>query len=336
MNFPRPVSDPEWDEVLEDFRALGGVAENIRMDSDQAGLAAHDPVRPIVLRVPDNLLFQPEMLEFTEGSLRLKDRENVSSAARNFFQAYERVFGPTIFARAAAAITALDLLPPPAKDVLSRDFGMRLEGDRARRIETRFIESRAIWRGAGQVIAPVLELVKHDPHGLAIEHDHGMRIAGATRDGLRVFHPFHDALAIFERFGFAAAQPAAFSLPMSFLSNEIEISIGRNLHLGERQGQTAVPQLNVVARDRLALSHLLLGHSRFPRLARGIFRARMREADMKDPDGEFDRIVQENTARLLKLLGVLEGQVGETILTLRRMARHQLEAMSWSIGAREI
>ena len=327
-----------WEEMLEAFRALGGTAENIHLEEAEGGLSPRDPERPVVLHVPENLLLPLEALEFAEGSLRLKETGDVSQAARGFFECYERAFGPVILAHAAAAIAALDSLPAQVKEVLSGYFGMRefFEDNRAPRIESRFIESRAISRGEQWVVAPVLELARDDPKGLAIEHDRGTRIAGPACDGIRVFHPFHDALAIFQRFGFAAGQPAAFSLPMSFATDGIEISIGRNLHLGERRGEVIVPQLNVVARDNLALSHMMMGHSRFPRLARGIARARMREANVMDPDGQFDRIAQENSARLLKLLDVMEREEGQTIVTLRRMARYQLEAMSWSIGTREI
>lgn len=324
--------------MLEAFRSLGGTAENIRMDAGEEGLSPRDPDQPVLLRVPENLLFPEDALEVAEGSLRLKITEDVSQPARDFFARYEHVFGQGIFARAAATIVALDSLPAQVKQVLSEDFGMHesFEGDRARRIETAFIERRAIRAAERRVVAPVLELARHDPRGLAIQHERGIRIAGPAAHGVRIFPVFHDSLAIFQRFGFAAAQPAAFSLPMSFVCDGIEIAIGRKMHLGDRRGEVTMPQLNVVARDSLELSHLMIGHAGSPPLARGIFRARLRDADVKDPDAHFDRITRENTARLLKLLDVLEGEEGQTILTLRRMARHQLEAMSWSIGAHEI
>jgi hypothetical protein len=324
------------EEMLEAFRALGGTAENLGLD--EGAPFALDPERPVLLRVPENLLLPLEAFEFAEGFLRLKEEESASQRLRDFFALYERTFGQTIFAQAATQIAALDALPADVKELLVADFGMgeSFGGDVARRIESRFITRRAHRRGEQRVIAPVLELAKHDPRGLAIESDNGIRIGGFAPDGIRISYPLPDPLAIFQRFGFAAAQPVAFSLPMTIVSGETEISIGRDLHLGDRRGDVTMPQLSVVAPNSLALSHLMIGHSGFPRLSRGIFCARMRDADAKDPDAEFDRIAQQNTAKLLKLLDLLAGEEGPTILSLRRMARYQLEAMSWAIGTREI
>ena len=325
-------------EILDAFRALGGTAENIRLDVDEGKLFAHDPERPVLLRVPENLLFSAKAFEFVEGVLRLKDPDEASPGARDFLVGYENAMGRAVFERAAAAIDALDSLPATVKELLSRDFGMRqlFEGERAVRIENRIISRRAIRKGDGLVIAPVLELAEPDARGLAIEFGNGIRIGGIAQGGVRVLCPFLDALAIFQQSGFAAAQPAAFSLPMTIMSGETEISIGRELHLGERRGEVTVPQLNVVANNRLALSHLMLGHSSFPRLARGIFCSRMGDANVSESDAQFDRIVQENSARLLRLLGALDRTEGATAAALRHMARHQLQAMSWSIGTRKI
>lgn len=331
---------PPWsfEEMLDAFRSLGGTAENIRLDDDEGGLSPRDPDRPVLLRVPEKLLLPQKSLEFAQRSLRLQNEKDDFQPARDFLEHYERVFARGILAQAAATVAALDSLPEQVKEVLSEDFGMResIAGDQARRIESAFTERRAIQRVEGPVVAPVLELAKYDPTGFGIQYDGGIKISGSAPDGIRIFPAFHDALAIFQRFGFAAGQPAAFSLPMSFVADSTDIAIGRKMYLGERHGEITMPQLTVVARDSFELSHLMLGHSGAPRLARGIFRARLREAGLGNADAHFDRIVRENTGRLLRLLDVLEGRRGETILTLRKMARHQLEAMSWSIGAHEI
>lgn len=329
----------QWsaEDMFDALGALGGTAENIHV-AETGELSARDPGQPIVLRIPENLVIPLGAFEVAEGSLRLGNGEAASPAVRDFLGRYENRFGRLIFARATAAVDALDSLSAQLKGLLVSEFGMRevFEGDRARRIEHRFVESRTIWRGDERVLTPVLELARHDPKGLAIHFGGGIKISGSSRNGISVFHPFHDAIAIFERFGFAVAQPAAFSLPMGFDSDGVNVAIGRNLQLGERRGEVTVPQLNVIGRNSLELSHLMIGHSGFPRLPRGIFRSRMRDADVKDPDWQFDRILQENSARLLKLLGVLEGEEGETINLLRRTAHHQLEAMSSAIGAREL
>jgi hypothetical protein len=62
----------------------------------------------------------------------------------------------------------------------------------------------------------------------------------------------------------------------------------------------------------------------------------MRDAGQKDPERVFDRILLENRLKFLKLLEVLEEHDGGLIRVLRRVARYQLEAMSWCVGSREL
>jgi hypothetical protein len=80
----------------------------------------------------------------------------------------------------------------------------------------------------------------------------------------------------------------------------------------------------------------MLGNGNSPRLCRGIFRRVLREAGFKDADETFDKIRPANFRHYLALLEDLEAVDGSMALTLRRMARHQLQALSNCFGAREI
>jgi hypothetical protein len=62
----------------------------------------------------------------------------------------------------------------------------------------------------------------------------------------------------------------------------------------------------------------------------------MREAGLENADEAFDSILNFNWTRCLNLLAVLEPYQGGMISTLRKVARYQLESMSYCIGSREL
>ena len=84
------------------------------------------------------------------------------------------------------------------------------------------------------------------------------------------------------------------------------------------------------------LSYLMIGNPKFPRLSRGIFRTLMKQAGAPNLDEVFDFILHFNRTRFLGLLAALEPLGGEMAVTLRKMARLQLERMSHCIGTRDL
>jgi len=53
-----------WEEMLEEFRALGGVAENIRLDDGPLGrgLFPIDAASPIRIFIPESLLLESKYI----------------------------------------------------------------------------------------------------------------------------------------------------------------------------------------------------------------------------------------------------------------------------------
>src|SRR5215472_2782485 len=80
-----------WDEMLGMFRLLGGTAENIvrRSGGSGRGLAVGDRERTVHVRVPPNLLFNVEGVEFADEQLRLKKSADAGDAERLFFDRYQ-------------------------------------------------------------------------------------------------------------------------------------------------------------------------------------------------------------------------------------------------------
>ncbi|HEY1615544.1 MAG TPA: hypothetical protein VGF97_17835 [Rhizomicrobium sp.] len=343
MQAPMPeCADWNWSEMLDAFRSLGGVAENVvpGRGVTHRGLSPADPSQPVLLRVPQNLLFRSADVEFVGDGMRIRDSAGASEAARDFFARYESAFswGAEGKSESLEVIRALDALPPEIRAALMEefDFGDVLEGDFTTRCQNRFLRSRELLWANTPCIAPVIELANLDASGLACEQTEScVEIAGHVSDEVLVSCADHDAFSMFRKSGCSSREPVAFSLPMQLKLGDREIVIRRNRHEAIKRGPDRVP-ITISAGGKIELSYLMIGHAKFPRLSRGILRTLLREAGMQGADEAFDCILRLNTMKFIKLLRACEPHRSETISHLRRAARFQLEAMTCCIGSREL
>lgn len=79
-----------WNELLSEFRALGGTAENVRLGTGRfgRGLFAAEPGRPLVLHAPENLLVATADIRFEHGALKIAPDAPVGPRERRFFEDY--------------------------------------------------------------------------------------------------------------------------------------------------------------------------------------------------------------------------------------------------------
>jgi hypothetical protein len=336
-------SDAAWEAMLVAFRALGGSAENVRLGHGTfgRGLFPVDPTKPILLRLPENLLFSVDDVEFVEERMRIRDSAHVAKPEREFFETYENTFswGGEGRLQSEEFIAALDSLPSDVRAALIVDFGMGdlLEGDRTERIRRRFLKSRLIsWNGKN-VMTPLIELANHDPGGLlyAENSSNYLEIQGKAQEEVFICYGKRDSFGIFSTFGFADRQEQAFSFPMKTNLQAFELTITWDIAAQVRRGNFFTPQLRREG-NNFYLSYLMIGHTQYPRLSRGIFVALMRDIGLTDADEVFDTILHLNRIKFLNLLAVLDPYESEIIVTLRRMARYQLEAMAYCVGIRQV
>lgn len=333
----------QWEEMLSAFGALGGVAENIVLGHGPygRGLFPRDQSKPILLQLPENLLFPVEDIEFLDGQIRIRNNSAVAGPERDFFQRYANAFswGGGGRSESTAQIAALDALSPHVRAVLAADFGMGylLQGDFIERTQIRFLESRLLFSDGRRLLMPLIELANHAPDGLPHEPigKNGVQIRGSAHGEILVAYAHRDCLGLFRVFGFVGLQPMAFSLPMTVQAAGQKITIHDRTARQTRRGNFVSPQLAFDG-NGISLSYLMIGNTKLPRLSRGIFRALMREAAVADADGIFDYILRINRQKLLRLLEALEHQRGEMALALRKTAHNQLEATTNCIGARDL
>ena len=328
--------------MLEAFRALGGVAENIQGGSSSGlGLHVQDAGRPVSLFVPHNLYFAWDDIEFIDGDMRLKGSANVGPGERKFFEAYSRAFswGAGGGGETARFVASLDTLPPEICELLETQFDMPelFQGERAERTKECFLRGRRFrWRGKDWFV-PIAEQARHGSGGLAPALDSSGRfcVQGAVSGEVLVLRGAYDTLDMYFTFGLVEPQDQAYSLAVGVKDSAINIHIRRNTAKSVKRGPFLVPE---VAREEGALtfSFLMIGNVKLPRLSRGIFFDLARDTPIAKPDEAFDYALFVNRTRLLQLLGALESHRGEAVIALRKVAHIQLERISHCIGTRDL
>lgn len=332
--------DEGSDDILAAFRALGGVADNIRVAGGPfgGGLFPIVPDQPFRLHVPKNLMFPVEEVGFAGDRMRIRAAADVPGAEREFFAKYSDAlsWGGGGRQKWSALMAAFDALPNDVRALLAADFGMAgwIDDDRLVRAQRHFLQSRIFEVDGKDVVIPVLELARHDGGGLQWRIEGGVDIDGQASGEILLSYGLHDPFSMFHRFAVASREGVAFSLPMSVQIGAIDLAVGRSFEV-VRRGNAMLPRLRDSGHG-IELSFLTLGHPKFPRLPRGTFRALMKPLGIDNADEEFDRILHANWSAFLKLLAALEAHSGGLIVSLRNMAQYQLEAMSFCIGARDI
>ncbi len=340
---PATRPDPTWHEMTEMFRALGGVADNVILQRGPLGrgLFALDPAKSFLLRVPPNLLLAVDDVQLVGERIRIKKRVKIGELERRYFEDYEDLFswGGGGRSESVEFIAALESLPSDVRALLSTEFYMGdfLEGDRTQTTWKWFLNSRSIQRNGKKLLMPLIELANRAPHGFScgVDPRGWLQVEGNARDEILINYGVCDAFGLFHGHGIASPQPHAFSLPMKTKMGATKLTIDREICARARRAAFEIPRMKLVGHN-LFLTYLMIGHSKFPRLSRGIFQTLIREARGRNADEAFNAILHFNRTKFLRLLVALEPYEGEMVVTLRRMARYQLEAMTHCIGTREL
>src|SRR5438552_3355965 len=257
--------------MLDAFRALGGVAENIRLGNGPygRGLFPIDPAKPFHLRLPNKLLFPVAEIEFVDERIRIKDSAAVGQPERDFFEAYESAFSWGAGGRSESEkfVAAFDELPGDVRALLSAKFGMAeyTDGDLTERTRNRFLNSRIIEWDKRRVVMPLMELANHDAFGFPYQADElgRLNIRSKVTGEIFVCYGLHDTFGIFRTFGFVTEHPQAYSLPMKTKTGVGDLRIERNVADGVKHGDFLVPRFTSEG-GNVVLSYLMIGNPKFP------------------------------------------------------------------------
>jgi hypothetical protein len=329
-----------WDDMLDEFRVLGGTADNLCLKEGRfgRGLFPCDKSKPIEARVPDALLVDTRYISFEGDEFRLSPEAPVGPRERAFLEAYQRDFswGVARF-QTGELLRLLADAPPELRKLLDDPFGAGawLRGPTTQAVRERYFGTRHIIYKGRDVLMPVVELANHG-HLALCKRDDGISIAGTFEGEILTRYSSTDALDIFNNWGFASAdEPLALSLRMTIESEAGDIVIERGAISYDPARRPFFPDVKIEGR-RITLSYMMLGHRNFPRLAKGNFYRIMRDAGRGSIEETFDGIARANRAQFLNLMAVSEDAEPALGRLVRDMARHQLGAMSHAVGTREV
>ena len=289
---------------------------------------------------PIIFLSRSRISSFRTASFSSKKDSQVPERERAFFEAHENDYswGAGCKKDCEAFFESFDGLPEDIRNVLVQELSLASMGGANKgpgRVHNKYLHSRMMAYGSGHVIMPVLGLVNHGVNGCPFDTSNGVAITGTFKDEVLANYGMVDPYGAFITWGFSSNQPIAFSLASTVDLASRELTIMRELSKKTARGNFRVPVLEADG-EKVRVSHLMLGHARLPRLAKGIFYQFMQDIGETRAEGLFDQIRRFNIQQFLKLIEVLDEHKGPLITTLRRMCRYQISAITHSIGTREL
>jgi hypothetical protein len=338
-----------FDEMIAEFGALGGLAENVRpgVGPHGKGLFVIDPAREVRIGVPAHLLIDTGDVALEDGRLIVRRDAAPEPAIRSFFERFEEhfSFGAGAAEEGRRVLHARHELPGAIQDHL-----LAGEPPEARRFplpgdalllrwfkDTRSVAARlpaedraAGGRKARRFLMPVMDLVNHSSAAAYFRtpvHG-GVEMSGRFAGEVFFRYSMKDSWQKFTQWGFASDEPIAYSIPL-----DIGEPGGRILRVRgsiddyEPLDGFAGPKIHRGG-EIVALSHLVLGLRKAPERPRWLFRRLMAGQGIGDADDLFDMIAQLNRQWFLRLLDLLDDRQGEMIAEMRNAARLQLQALS--------
>jgi hypothetical protein len=351
-----------WEQMLDAFRALGGVAENVRIGTGPRGrgLFPVDPAHEVRIHAPPQLLVDVGDVVLEDGHAVVRQEADVSPQVRAFFARYQRDFS---FGAGAADdcrrnLEALSELPGDVQDYIfgGQTSRRRYEKPTDQAILQEYIDTRKVTISARRgnrvaevpqaapgeasapppkrlVLMPVVELVNHSGQFPLFDLSEGAGVSGRFPEEILARYNVRDAWDIFMSFHFASETVLSYSRGM-----DIGIAGGRVLRVNDDPWSVRMTDgvgIPVVELKGAVIeaSHAMLGNRMAPGFPRWAFRRALRDCGVQNLDELFDVLLQANRSWFLGLLALIENRSGAMIGQMRQAVAMQLETMSFVVGA---
>lgn len=330
------MSERAWEDMLAEFRALGGTAENLclRQGPIGRGLFPVDPSKPLAVRIPDNLLVDISDVEFSGGKFRVASRSKMGARERSFIETYEAHFswGEGGYEEIERIFEQAQALPEDLRRTLKSEYycGEWFDDVSNELLQHRFLMSRSIRCKDRTVVMPIVELANHGLSSSIATKD-GVGLQGLFSGEVLVRYADFDAHGMFSTWGFAFDQPQAFSIALGGIVGKHPVRIDRDLSAVVPGAPFWMPEFS--PRDSGAqLRFLMIGNKQYPKHCKSIFIKIMQHLGYSGAEEAFETVQHANRLHFLDLWSLLEDVEGLMAHTLRRMTQYQLRAMSYCYG----
>lgn len=326
----------ELKTLLERFRALGGIADNIVLRDGEfgRGVFPEDAKLPVRISVPDSLLVPAEWVVLDSlGSIRLSDDAKWSAEAKLFYEDLQREFswGAGTMEAIRQQQEQLIALPESVKATLMK-FGMdpfSFEKPTMKWCLEKFKAARRFSRSGKYVMAPVLDMVNHSSQARSWDVE-PLGISGVYSGEVLVnYSTSLDPFSMYDVYGFSAQSESANSVLLSLGHPQFgKMNIGRIFAEKTAMSGAWAPKVRRMSKC-IDFSYLPLVNTTHPHFPREFFCQTMLVAGMDSRRAEdlFNSLLAANRKAFKQLQQSLDGVGGETAEGLRLMAQHQLDLL---------
>lgn len=335
----------EWEELIAQFRDLGGTAENVRIGKGIRGRGVFviDPAKPAVLDTPENLIVPVEDVEIRGGRMTIKTHASLGERERSFFDAYQEHFGwgAGLSEELEQSQRQWSRLPAPVVESI-RSMGALEDIDQRFLAPTPdvcfnlYVRTRNFdYRGRPHVV-PVVEIVNHFSGAAGYDFSSGIGVKGTYADEMLVRYNVGDTWKLAMGSGFNDLTAFAYSLALTVEVHGRQIAIGRDFDCADLRDGVKFPRVESSG-GAMRLPYLMLGCSAAPDLPRAIFRSiALPSLPLSQADETFDTIVRFNKAKFLALVRTLREYDGPIVSMLKDAAINQMDRLACCIGARTL
>jgi len=326
----------KWNQLIEEFRSFGGIANNIvqRKGTYGLGLFPINPEQNVEIHIPESLLVSTQNIKLHNNKIKLKDH---SVHPRGFGEWYEK-FQANYSWGAEAQLNIRnfegELKALPSNLITSlENLGLYnskrfFSSNPNQNTFERFIQTRQIgWEGR-LVLMPILELVNHSPiHPSWLISKDGISVKGIYKDEILVRYSVSDPLRRFFQYGFNCREITGFSLNVNVLHKNKTIIVQG----GDNRRHLKLPRLTV-NQNTITIHQPLLGCFFDPAQPRTLFRKVFKRIDNIDSDELFDQICHQNRIKIISLIQKFNNMKGSFAIQLQEACLQQLNIISYHCG----
>ncbi len=227
----REMSDKGWTDLLEQFRILGGVAENIcqRDGAHGRGIFPEDPEYSSKVITPRNLLLKRESIGINNERILINDESTFSIEEKSFLESYYNEFswGNGGNRDSVSFLKYIFSMPKSIRVSLVKnhfiDESLLRFSDSQEHVLRRFADERAVRFGQSSVLAPIWEFINHSTYAAPFRITrNGVEtppIDPSDQEILFKYSGKNSPISMWRKYGFASRSIVAYSIPFEIKTN---------------------------------------------------------------------------------------------------------------------
>ena len=326
----------EFKEILVEFRALGGIANNIdcRQAKNGRGLFAVNPDLPIQLHCPPNLLLERQYIQLDDQKhIQVSEKANANKHLKSFYEKFHKHFGWSAggLNQIRDFHNELVLLPKDIKEFLAilgwheTSFHELNDG----KLLEHYLMSHQIDINSKPMIMPIIEMINHSSNGNNYIIEDGIKFNGNFKDELFANYNCNiDMFHFYRNYHFVSPTNYLLSCDVSFDFPSIgRVFISRFDNILNQEDSLKTPQFKK-SNNQLSISFVELSNKQGN--ARPIFVKLMQSNNISSTKANeiFDGLIEHNKQVLDAFLAECNKSDGRIIEDLKTIAKIHLQILN--------